>query len=122
MIPKVEACLTSLEAGVRKTHIIDGRLRHSLLLEIFTQSGIGTEIVRSDNGQPTSPLPPGPGKTLISRDVRPCSLFLLISTRSNRSQFFAAIQAAGSGASTMRNPPTSTTTTTVRRSPSSIGT
>ena len=42
MIPKVEACLTSLEEGVRKTHIIDGRLRHSLLLEIYTEAGIGT--------------------------------------------------------------------------------
>jgi acetylglutamate kinase len=51
MIPKVEACLTSLESGVRKTHIIDGRLRHSLLLEIFTQSGIGTEIVRDESAQ-----------------------------------------------------------------------
>ena len=48
MIPKVEACLTSLEAGVKKTHIIDGRLPHALLLEIFTQSGIGTEIARQD--------------------------------------------------------------------------
>jgi acetylglutamate kinase len=48
MIPKVEACLSSLEAGVKKTHIIDGRLRHSLLLEIFTHSGIGTEIVRDE--------------------------------------------------------------------------
>jgi acetylglutamate kinase len=48
MIPKVEACLTSLEAGVRKTHIIDGRLPHALLLEIFTKSGIGTEIVRDE--------------------------------------------------------------------------
>jgi acetylglutamate kinase len=44
MIPKIEACLASLEAGVRKIHIIDGRLRHSLLLEIFTEQGIGTEI------------------------------------------------------------------------------
>jgi acetylglutamate kinase len=44
MIPKVEACLDSLRAGVRKTHLIDGRLRHSLLLEIFTDSGVGTEI------------------------------------------------------------------------------
>ena len=44
MIPKVEACLQSLEAGVLQTHIIDGRLRHSLLLEIFTHTGIGTEI------------------------------------------------------------------------------
>lgn len=45
MIPKVEACLDSLGAGVRKTHIIDGRLRHSLLLEIYTDTGVGTEIV-----------------------------------------------------------------------------
>jgi acetylglutamate kinase len=49
MIPKVEACLNSLEAGVRKTHIIDGRLRHSLLLEIFTETGVGTEIVDDEN-------------------------------------------------------------------------
>jgi acetylglutamate kinase len=45
MIPKVEACLDSLRAGVRKTHMIDGRLRHSLLLEIYTDQGVGTEIV-----------------------------------------------------------------------------
>jgi acetylglutamate kinase len=45
MIPKVEACLESLRAGVRKTHIIDGRVRHSLLLEIYTDHGVGTEIV-----------------------------------------------------------------------------
>jgi acetylglutamate kinase len=45
MIPKVEACLESLRAGVRQTHMIDGRLRHSLLLEIYTDRGVGTEIV-----------------------------------------------------------------------------
>lgn len=45
MIPKVEACLESLRSGVRKTHMIDGRLRHSLLLEIYTDRGVGTEIV-----------------------------------------------------------------------------
>jgi acetylglutamate kinase len=45
MIPKVEACLEALTGGVRKTHIIDGRLRHSLLLEIYTDQGVGTEIV-----------------------------------------------------------------------------
>jgi acetylglutamate kinase len=45
MIPKVEACLESLRGGVRKTHIIDGRIRHSLLLEIYTDRGVGTEIV-----------------------------------------------------------------------------
>ncbi len=47
MFPKVEACLTALEAGVRKTHIIDGRIAHSLLLEIYTDKGIGTEITKS---------------------------------------------------------------------------
>jgi acetylglutamate kinase len=45
MIPKVEACFDALKAGVKKTHIIDGRLRHSLLLEIYTDRGVGTEIV-----------------------------------------------------------------------------
>src|SRR5947207_1442122 len=45
MIPKIEACLESLRSGVRKTHMIDGRLRHSLLLEIYTDRGVGTEIV-----------------------------------------------------------------------------
>lgn len=46
MIPKVEACLETLDHGVGKVHIIDGRLRHSLLLEIYTSSGVGTQIVR----------------------------------------------------------------------------
>jgi acetylglutamate kinase len=45
MIPKVEACLDALSGGVKKTHIIDGRLKHSLLLEIYTDRGVGTEIV-----------------------------------------------------------------------------
>lgn len=45
MIPKVEACLETLTKGVRKIHIIDGRIRHSLLLEVYTNEGIGTEIV-----------------------------------------------------------------------------
>jgi len=44
MIPKVRACMNALKAGVSKTHIIDGRIPHSLLLEIFTDKGIGTEI------------------------------------------------------------------------------
>lgn len=47
MIPKIEACLSTLTRGVRQVHIIDGRLRHSLLLEIYTTSGVGTEIVQS---------------------------------------------------------------------------
>jgi acetylglutamate kinase len=47
MFPKVEACITALDAGVRKAHIIDGRIPHSLLLEIYTDKGIGTQIVKS---------------------------------------------------------------------------
>jgi acetylglutamate kinase len=58
MIPKVEAALASLEAGVRKVHIIDGRLRHSLLLEMYTASGIGTEIVLEDAERPPAPSRP----------------------------------------------------------------
>lgn len=46
MIPKVEACLETLDRGVRKIHIIDGRLRHSLLLEIYTNKGVGTAITK----------------------------------------------------------------------------
>ncbi len=45
MLPKVKACVEALEGGVQKTHIVDGRVKHSLLLEIFTDQGIGTEIV-----------------------------------------------------------------------------
>jgi acetylglutamate kinase len=48
MIPKVEACLETIDRGVRKVHIIDGRLRHSLLLEIYTNRGVGTELVRAE--------------------------------------------------------------------------
>ena len=45
MLPKVEGCLRAVKSGVHKAHIIDGRIPHSLLLEIFTAKGIGTEIV-----------------------------------------------------------------------------
>ncbi len=44
MIPKVESCLMALGGGVRRTHIIDGRVPHSLILEIFTDAGIGTMV------------------------------------------------------------------------------
>lgn len=46
MLPKIDACLAAIKAGTKKVHIIDGRVPHALLLEIFTDSGIGTEIVR----------------------------------------------------------------------------
>lgn len=46
MIPKVECCVNALKGGVGKTHIVDGRVKHAVLLEIFTKEGIGTEVVR----------------------------------------------------------------------------
>ena len=46
MVPKVDACLEAIEGGVKKAHIIDGRLEHSMLLELFTSAGVGTEIVK----------------------------------------------------------------------------
>lgn len=46
MIPKMQACLAAIEGGVPKAHIIDGRQPHSILLEIFTQAGVGTQVTR----------------------------------------------------------------------------
>lgn len=45
MIPKVECCISALQGGVKKTHILDGRIPHSILLEVFTNKGIGTMVV-----------------------------------------------------------------------------
>ena len=45
MLPKVHACLEALDGGVQKAHIIDGRMPHAILLEVFTDKGIGTEII-----------------------------------------------------------------------------
>lgn len=45
MIPKVKSCLRALDAGVKKAHVIDGRIQHGILLEIFTQEGVGTQIL-----------------------------------------------------------------------------
>jgi len=49
MLPKINSCVHALEAGINKVHMIDGRVRHTLLLEIFTDEGIGTQIVRPDS-------------------------------------------------------------------------
>ncbi|WP_299448016.1 acetylglutamate kinase [uncultured Phascolarctobacterium sp.] len=46
MIPKVRACITALSGGAKKTHIIDGRTEHSILMEIFSDKGVGTEVVK----------------------------------------------------------------------------
>jgi acetylglutamate kinase len=51
MIPKVECCIDALRDGVQTTHIIDGRLPHSVLLEVFTHSGIGTEVRKEVAGE-----------------------------------------------------------------------
>ncbi len=48
MLPKVRSCVEAIQQGVRKVHMIDGRMTHSLLLEIFTDKGVGTEIVAND--------------------------------------------------------------------------
>ena len=45
MIPKIDACISALKGGVKKAHIIDARLEHALLLEIFTDRGIGTQLL-----------------------------------------------------------------------------
>ncbi len=45
MIPKVECCLDALRSGVRQAHVIDGRVRHALLLEVLTSRGVGTELI-----------------------------------------------------------------------------
>jgi acetylglutamate kinase len=46
MIPKIECCISALEAGVGRTHIVDGRILHAILLEIFTDTGVGTLLGR----------------------------------------------------------------------------
>ena len=46
MVPKVDACLEAIDGGVAKAHIIDGRLEHSMLLELFTSQGVGTQIIK----------------------------------------------------------------------------
>src|SRR6266404_5338281 len=57
MIPKMEACLTAVRGGVQQAHVLDGRLSHAVLLEIFTDSGIGTMVTP---GAPPPPPPPPP--------------------------------------------------------------
>ena len=49
MLPKIAGCVSALNAGINKVHLIDGRIKHSLLLEIFTGNGVGTQIVRPDS-------------------------------------------------------------------------
>ena len=62
MIPKVECGLEALAQGVGKVHIIDGRLEHAILLEIFTEAGIGTELVTKKRPVPRGRATPGAGE------------------------------------------------------------
>jgi acetylglutamate kinase len=63
MIPKMEACLTAVRGGVPQAHVLDGRLKHAILLEIFTDSGIGTMVVSDTPVHPPTALehPDAPG-------------------------------------------------------------
>jgi acetylglutamate kinase len=45
MLPKMEACLAALDGGVRRAHVVDGRIPHGVLVEVFTDSGVGTMVV-----------------------------------------------------------------------------
>jgi acetylglutamate kinase len=47
MVPKMEACLNAVQGGVPRAHVLDGRVAHSLLLELFTDEGVGTMVVPS---------------------------------------------------------------------------
>ena len=62
MIPKMEACLTAVTGGVPRAHILDGRLSHAILLEIFTDSGIGTMVIPPPRTAPTAPTVQGDAK------------------------------------------------------------
>jgi len=55
MIPKMEACLTAVRGGVPQAHVLDGRLSHAVLLEIFTDSGIGTMVLPGQEAEVTAP-------------------------------------------------------------------
>jgi acetylglutamate kinase len=46
MIPKIECCIEALRGGVKQAHVIDGRVKHALLLEVLTNEGVGTEVVQ----------------------------------------------------------------------------
>ncbi|WP_433423006.1 acetylglutamate kinase [Microtetraspora malaysiensis] len=66
MVPKMEACLTAVRGGVTRAHVLDGRVPHSLLLEIFTDEGIGT-MVLPDSA--SAPAEPGPAAVPIKEDA-----------------------------------------------------
>ncbi|PLA46639.1 acetylglutamate kinase [Micrococcus luteus] len=56
MIPKMAACLAAVDAGVQRAHVVDGRRPHSMMLEVFTSAGVGTQVV--PDAEPTAPTTP----------------------------------------------------------------
>jgi acetylglutamate kinase len=69
MIPKMEACMRAVRGGVPQAHVLDGRLPHAILLEIFTDAGIGTMVVSARGDDP--PYPPAGPDPAASRGIRP---------------------------------------------------
>lgn len=72
MVPKVECAIAALEGGVGQVHIIDGRVRHAVLLEIFTDSGVGTEVLlelpaREAKASPRKPRPAPKSKGALAK-------------------------------------------------------
>jgi acetylglutamate kinase len=67
MLPKLQGIAAALRGGVGSAHILDGRLRHALLLELFTDKGVGTMV---SAGEPAPPRPAGP-QALSTREVTP---------------------------------------------------
>jgi len=64
MIPKVQSAFDTLRSGVNKVHIVDGRVKHSLLLEIFTDEGVGTQMVHEESNRNTIPVNENPTKAV----------------------------------------------------------
>jgi acetylglutamate kinase len=71
MIPKLHSAFAALHSGVRKVHMIDGRVKHSLLLEIFTDEGIGTQMVHPANGAKAAPVGAGAVQSHDTMGERP---------------------------------------------------
>jgi acetylglutamate kinase len=69
MVPKMEACLRAVRGGVRSAHVLDGRVAHAVLLEVFTNEGVGTMVVPSRSTHPASPAVPFAGAPAPGREA-----------------------------------------------------
>jgi acetylglutamate kinase len=73
MVPKMEACLRAVRGGVREAHVIDGRVAHSVLMEVFTTKGIGTMVVPDSDGRLNPPTISTPTGTPTSSSTSPAT-------------------------------------------------